>query len=55
MTAAAGGQTDVERPTALYPRLLGPAWLDLHPAIRRLHLTNGVATGRGAARDRSRR
>jgi len=45
MTAAAG-QTDAERRPALYPRLLGPAWLDLHPAIRWLHLTDGVATGR---------
>lgn len=37
-----------DRPIALYPRLLGPAWLDLHPAIRWLHLTDGVATGRFA-------
>jgi hypothetical protein len=43
---AGGGQTDTERPSGLYPRLLGPAWLDLHPAIRSLHLTDGVATGR---------
>lgn len=43
---ATSEQTDAERPTALYPRLLGPAWLDLHPAIRRLHLMDGVATGR---------
>ena len=34
------------RPAALYPRLLGPAWHDLHPAIRALHLTDDVATGR---------
>jgi uncharacterized protein DUF4166 len=34
------------RPPALYPRLLGPAWHDLHPAIRSLHLTDDVATGR---------
>lgn len=34
------------RPGALYPRLLGSAWLDLHPVIRLLHLTDGVATGR---------
>jgi hypothetical protein len=39
------GETD-ERPTALYPRLLGAAWRDLHPAIRALHLTNNVASGR---------
>lgn len=37
-----------ERPTALYPRLLGAAWRDLHPAIRRLHLTDDAATGRFA-------
>jgi hypothetical protein len=34
------------RPAALYPRLLGSAWLDLHPAIRLLHLTDDVATAR---------
>jgi Domain of unknown function (DUF4166) len=43
---ATSEQTDADRPPALYPRLLGPAWLDLHPAIRWLHLTGGVATGR---------
>jgi Domain of unknown function (DUF4166) len=43
---ATSEQTDADRPPALYPRLLGPAWLDLHPAIRWLHLTDGVATGR---------
>ncbi len=43
---ATSEQTDAERLPALYPRLLGPAWLDLHPAIRWLHLTDGVATGR---------
>ena len=36
----------VEPSSALYARLLGPAWLDLHPAIRSLHLTAGAATGR---------
>ena len=35
-----------QRPAALYPRLLGPAWLNLHAAIRSLHLTDDVATGR---------
>jgi hypothetical protein len=39
MTAATREQA------ALYPRLLGPAWLELHPAIRR-HLTADVASGR---------
>ncbi len=43
---AAGEPTRVERSSALYARLLGPAWLDLHPAIRSLHLTAGAATGR---------
>jgi hypothetical protein len=43
---ATSGQIDAERPTALYPRLLGRAWLDLHPTIRWLHLTDRVATGR---------
>ena len=43
---ATSEQNDAERLPALYPRLLGPAWLDLHPAIRWLHLTDGVATGR---------
>jgi len=42
---AAGEPSGAERPTALYPRLLGPAWLELPPAIRRLHLTDGVAAG----------
>jgi hypothetical protein len=46
MITAARGQADDERPTALYHRLLGPAWLDLPPAIRGLHMTDGVATGR---------
>ena len=32
--------------TALYPRLLGPAWLDLDPAVRRAHVAGGVAIGR---------
>lgn len=40
------GETDAERPTALYPRLLGHAWLDLHPAIRLLHLSDEVVSGR---------
>ena len=43
---AAGEPTRVEPSSALYARLLGPAWLDLHPAIRSLHLTAGAATGR---------
>lgn len=43
---AAGEPGRVERSSALYPRLLGPAWVDLHPAIRSLHLTDGAATGR---------
>src|SRR3989442_14652874 len=42
----AGEPTRVERSSALYARLRGPAWLDLHPAIRSLHLTDGAATGR---------
>jgi Domain of unknown function (DUF4166) len=43
---AGGKHACAERPTPLYPRLLGPAWRDLHPAIRRLHLMDGAATGR---------
>ena len=39
-------RTDTERPTALCRRLLGPAWLQLHPAIRRLHLADGAVIGR---------
>lgn len=39
-------QTDTERPTALYRRLLGPAWPQLHPAIRRLHLADRAVIGR---------
>ena len=43
---AGGKHACAEHPTPLYPRLLGPAWRDLHPAIRRLHLMDGAATGR---------
>jgi hypothetical protein len=50
MTAATGRQIDAGRPIGLYPRLLGPAWLELHPAIRRIHLTDAVARGRFAFR-----
>ena len=39
-------KTQAEPPTALYPRLLGSGWRDLNPAIRQLHLTAHVATGR---------
>ena len=39
MTAATREQA------ALYPRLLGPVWLELHPTIRR-HLTADAASGR---------
>ena len=42
----AGRHACAERPTSLYQRLLGPAWRDLHPAIRRLHLMDGAAIGR---------
>lgn len=41
MTSARAGAA----PTAdLYPRLLGPAWLELDPAIRSVHLADGVVT-----------
>jgi len=43
---ASGRHACAERPTSLYQRLLGPAWRDLHPAIRRLHLMDGAAIGR---------
>ncbi len=43
---AAGALAGAAPPAALYPRLLGPAWLDLHPAVRGLHLMDGVIAGR---------
>ncbi len=43
---AAGEPNRVQPSSTLYAQLLGPAWLDLHPAIRSLHLTAGAATGR---------
>lgn len=43
---AAGEPAPAERPGVLYARLLGPAWLDLPPGIRSLHLTDDAATGR---------
>ena len=33
---------------ALYPRLLGESWAELHPAVRRAHLESGPIRGTGS-------
>ena len=45
MSTATTAATETTESSALYSRLLGPAWLELDPAVRRAHVAGTVATG----------